>query len=105
MAPITELTKLGEFAWTPQAQQAFEVIKEKMCNAPILVHKWAKECDDSGIGIGVVLLQEGKPFAYFGEKLGASKLNYSTYNKEFYAIVRALDNLSHHLRLISTMSC
>ncbi|XP_074315385.1 uncharacterized protein LOC141651579 [Silene latifolia] len=32
------------------------------------------------------------------EKLGGARLNYSTYDKEFYAIVRALEHWSHYLR-------
>ena len=44
------------------------------------------DCDASGSAIGVVLSQEGKPIAYFNEKLNDEK-NYSVYDQEFYAIV------------------
>jgi len=47
-------------------------------------------CDVSSIGIGEVQRQEKHPIAYFNEKLSGAKLNYSTYNKEFYAIVQSL---------------
>jgi len=53
------------------------------------------ECDASGVGIGAVLTQPKKPLAYFSEKLSGPKLNYSTYDKEFCAIVRALSHWSH----------
>ena len=42
--------------------------------------------------IGVVATQGKRPLAYFSEKLNGSRLNYSTYDKEFYAIVRALEH-------------
>ena len=44
----------------------------------------------SGVGVGVVLLQGGHPIAYFSEKLHGATLNYPTYDKELYALVKAL---------------
>ncbi|XP_042386562.1 uncharacterized protein LOC121978260 [Zingiber officinale] len=46
---------------------------------------------------GVVLMQEKRPIAYFSEKLNGAALNYSTYDKELYALVRALETWQHYL--------
>jgi len=90
------------FKWGHDQIEAFETLKEKLTKAPILaLPNFAKtfeiECDASNIGIGVVLLQEGHPIAYFSQKLKGSHLNYSTYDKELYALVRALQNWQHYL--------
>jgi len=55
------------------------------------------ECDAYGVGIGGVLTQQSRPIAYFSEKLCDSKRKYSTYDKEFYAIIRSLEHWSHYL--------
>ena len=44
-----------------------------------------------------MLSEEGKPIAFFSEKLNESRRKYSTYDKEFYAIICALDHWSHYL--------
>jgi hypothetical protein len=44
-----------------------------------------------------VLLQEGKPIAYFSEKLSGASLNYSTYDKKLYALVRVLETWQYYL--------
>mgnify|MGYP004716766055 CR=1 FL=1 len=44
------------------------------------------------------MLQEGRPIAYFSEKFTGVSLNYSTYDKEFYALVRALQTWQDYLR-------
>jgi hypothetical protein len=55
------------------------------------------ECDASGIGIGVMLFQEGKHMTYFSEELSEPSLNYSTYDKELYPSVHISETWQHYL--------
>lgn len=76
-------------------EHAFTALKGKLTHVPILVlpnftKSFEIECDASNVGIRAVLMQEGHLIAYFSEKLNEGVLNYSTYDKEFYALVRAL---------------
>ena len=75
---------------------------QKLTNAPLLsLPNFSKtfeiECNASGIGIGAVLMQEGPPIGYFGEKLSGTALKYPTYDKELHELVRALETRQHYL--------
>ncbi|KAA3473484.1 Transposon Ty3-I Gag-Pol polyprotein [Gossypium australe] len=50
------------------------------------------------VRIRAVLTQDGRPVAYFSEKLNGAVLNYPMYDKEMYALIRSLETWQHYLR-------
>nr|CAD1817170.1 unnamed protein product [Ananas comosus var. bracteatus] len=102
VSPITECLKKDNFEWPKSAQRAFEHIKTMMTEAPVLSlpdfeKLFIVECDASHTGIGAVLSQDRKPIEFFSEKLSNAKRRYSTYDMEFYALVRAIQHWEHYL--------
>ncbi|GKV11610.1 hypothetical protein SLEP1_g22852 [Rubroshorea leprosula] len=87
-APLTEVIKKNVgFKWGKEQEKAFQPIKQKLTNASLLsLPNFDKmfdiECDTLSVVIGAVLMQEGRPIAYFSEKLTGVALNYPTYDKE-----------------------
>jgi hypothetical protein len=95
--PLTTLTKKDAFSWTPEATKAFEQLKEVICKAPILTtldfeKTFIVECDASRNGIGVVLMQQGRPLAFESRPLKEKDLHKPIYEKEMMAILHALKN-------------
>ena len=75
------------FKWNDEQDKVFNLLKNKLCPTSVLalpdfMRAFEVECDASGIGIGVVLMQDRRPIAYFSEKLNGATLNYLTYDKE-----------------------
>jgi hypothetical protein len=97
IAPIRECLKGETFKWTKEAQKSLELLKQKVTEVPILILPYFSkvfevDCDAYNLRIGGVFSQEGKPVAFFSEKLNDSQKKYSTYDKEFYILDRALEH-------------
>jgi hypothetical protein len=94
--PLTNLTRKSHpWVWTGRCQVAFELLKQKLTEAPLLRTPdeslpYEVVTDASDLGLGGVLLQEGQPVAFEFEKLNDAKLNYQTTKKKMLAVVHAL---------------
>ncbi|WVZ62205.1 LOW QUALITY PROTEIN: hypothetical protein U9M48_011975 [Paspalum notatum var. saurae] len=101
--PMTTLLgKNVKFEWTKGCQAAFEELKKRLTTAPVLtfpdLHKtFSVYCDASRLGLGCVLMQEGKVIAYASRQLKDSEKNYPTHDLELAAVVHALKIWRHYL--------
>ncbi|GJU68766.1 putative reverse transcriptase domain-containing protein [Tanacetum coccineum] len=100
---LTILTqKCKTFDWGEEQELAFQTLKDKLCNAPVLALPDGPEdfvvyCDASGIGLGCVLMQRGKVIAYASRQLKIHEKNYTTHDLELGAVVFALKIWRHYL--------
>ncbi|GJS19029.1 putative reverse transcriptase domain-containing protein [Tanacetum coccineum] len=100
---MTKLTqKTVKFDWGEKEEAAFQLLKQKLCSAPILeLPKGRKEFvvyyDASHKGLGAVLMQREKVIAYASRQLKVHKKNYTTHDLELVAVVFALKIWRHYL--------
>ncbi|GJV39030.1 putative reverse transcriptase domain-containing protein [Tanacetum coccineum] len=100
---MTKLTqKKVKFDWGDKQEAAFQLLKEKLCSAPILaLPEGAKNFivyfDASHKGLGVVLMQNEKVIAYASRQLKIHEKNYTTHDLELGAVVFALKIWRHYL--------
>ncbi len=98
LAPLYKLTEAkgkNQFVWTSDCETAFKHIKGLLAkdafirypdpNKPFHVYT-----DASDVQLGAVIIQEGKPVAYFSRKLNSAQRNYTTMEKELLSIVTTL---------------
>lgn len=100
--PLINLLKKGQFMWHEEAQIAFERLKQVMTETPVLQlpnfqKTFVVETDACYHGICAILMQEGHPITYLSKALGPKSLGYSVYEKEFLAILLAVQKWRSYL--------
>ncbi|GJV66170.1 putative reverse transcriptase domain-containing protein [Tanacetum coccineum] len=93
-------TKIHQFL--EKAEAAFQLLKQKLCRAPILALPKGSEnfvvyCDASHKGLHAVLMQREKVIAYASRQLKVYEKNYTTHDLELGAVVFALKMWRHYL--------
>nr|GEX47564.1 phospholipase-like protein [Tanacetum cinerariifolium] len=93
---MTKLTqKKVKFEWDDKQEAAFQLLKQKLCSAPMLaLPEESKDfivyCDASNKGLGAVLMQREKVVSYASCQLRIHEKNYMTHDLELRAVVFTL---------------
>ncbi|GKE11971.1 putative reverse transcriptase domain-containing protein, partial [Tanacetum coccineum] len=109
---LTELTqKNKKYIWGEDQESAFQLLKQKLCEAPILAlpegnDNFVVYCDVSHQGLGAVLMQREKVISYASRQLKPNEENYTTHDLELGAVVFALKIWRHYLyELLADYDC
>ncbi|GJS78334.1 putative reverse transcriptase domain-containing protein [Tanacetum coccineum] len=109
--PMTKLTQKNvKFDWSEKAEAAFQLLKQKLCSAPILALPEGSEnfmvyCDASRKGLGAVLMQREKVIAYASRQLKIHEKNYTTHDLELGAVKELNMRQRRWLDLLSDYDC
>ncbi|GJX77423.1 putative reverse transcriptase domain-containing protein [Tanacetum coccineum] len=93
---MTKLTQEGvKFDWGDKQEAAFQLLKQKLCSAPILALSEGNKdlvvyCDASHKGLGAILIQKEKVISYAPRKLKIHEKNYMTHDLELGSVVSCL---------------
>jgi hypothetical protein len=109
LAPLTEATgqtkqkhdgkstskTKNKFIWSSACQQAFEAIKAVIAKNVLLSypdhnHPFHVYTDASDLQLGAVIMQHGRPVAFYSRKLNPAQRNYTTMEKELLSLVETL---------------
>ncbi|GJZ05698.1 putative reverse transcriptase domain-containing protein [Tanacetum coccineum] len=109
--PLTQLTQKNKaYVWGEEQEEAFHVLKEKLCNAPVLAlpdgpNDFVVYCDASNQGFGCVLMQRGKVIAYASRQLKIHEKNYTTHDLELGAVKELYMRQRRWIELLSDYEC
>ncbi|GKA86103.1 putative reverse transcriptase domain-containing protein [Tanacetum coccineum] len=110
--PLTKLTQKNKsYIWGEEQESAFQLLKQKLCEAPILAlpegnDNFVVYCDASLQGLGAVLMQREKVIAYASRQLKPHEENYTTHDLELGAVIFALKIWRHYLyELLADYDC
>ncbi|GJS41316.1 putative reverse transcriptase domain-containing protein [Tanacetum coccineum] len=109
--PMTKLTQKNvKFDQSEKAEAAFQLLKRKLCSAPILSLPEGSEnfmvyCDASRKGLGAVLMQREKVIAYASRQLKIYEKNYTTHDLELEAVKELNMRQRRWLELLSDYDC
>ena len=93
---MTKLIGIGvPFIWDKETEEAFQRLKKALTTTPILAlpeqgKPYTAYADTSWVGLGCVLMQEGKVIAYASKQLRKHEENYPTLDLEMAAVVLTL---------------
>ncbi|GJX72891.1 putative reverse transcriptase domain-containing protein [Tanacetum coccineum] len=105
--PMTKLTqKKVKFEWSDKQEAAFQLLKQKLCSAPILALPEGSEdfivyCDASIKGLGAVLMQREKVISYASRQLRDLRSNFTRPALELRAVVFALRFGGHYSQILN----
>ena len=106
-APLIQLTKKNvQFVWDESCQAAFEILKKKLCSAPVLAYpkpdlRYILDTDASDVGVSGVLtqIQDGKErvIAYASKKLNVQQQRYTVTRRELLTVITFMNHFRHYL--------
>ena len=95
-APLTDLTRKNvPFVWDESCMGAFNGLKQALTSAPVLTPPDPKlpfelVTDSCGFGLGAVLMQEGRPVAFYSRKMTKAERNHVNHEQELLAVIASL---------------
>ena len=107
--PLNDLLKKDhKFIWTDDCQKAFDELKKRFTEEPVLMmpdqtKPFQIETDASKYATGAVLTQldsngDRHPISFISKTFSPAERNYEIYDRELLAIIRALEEWRHYIQ-------